>query len=204
MTEKKLVVITGASSGIGKALYNKYKELLEYDVLGLSRRGPDLFVDLKDLRKFSMSHSVDILINCAGIMPLENETEEVMQVNFWGAYYLTKKLLCKDMCIINIASVSATHPDPHQPIYAASKAALIAMSKSLAKQWASFGVRVNCISPGFYDTNLVVGETPQNLIDTIPMMYEEDPLNLFPVVRMIERTKYMTGANIVVDGGLTA
>jgi NAD(P)-dependent dehydrogenase (short-subunit alcohol dehydrogenase family) len=92
--------------------------------------------------------------------------------------------------------------DPDLPIYAASKAALISLTKSLAKSYAP-DVRVNCISPGFFKTNLVDEPTPTELIHTIPMKYEEDAKKITPVVDLIWKSQYMTGANIVIDGGVS-
>ena len=64
-------------------------------------------------------------------------------------------------------------------------------------------VRVNCISPGFFNTNLVEGDTPQELIDQVPMLREAQPEEIIPVIDMLQKSTYMTGANIVIDGGLS-
>lgn len=104
-------------------------------------------------------------------------------------------------CIINIASISGMIAEPELPVYAASKAAVLSLTKSLARLYAP-RVRVNAISPGFYNTNLVEGPTPPELLEKVPMKYESNPEELYPIVAMIYQTKYMTGANIVVDGGL--
>lgn len=214
MTRK--IVITGASSGIGKTLYECFKEDVSWrcsrgrfiskkEIIGISRRGPDMIVDLMDtLKDTPMVTDVYVLINCAGIMPLEESNPmEIMEVNFWGTYKMINNLhFVDDACIINIASVSGVRPDADTPVYCASKAAIISLTKSLALKLAP-STRVNCISPGFYRTNLVPGETPQEFISKIPLRYEDDPINLYTIVTSIIDTPYMTGANIVVDGGIS-
>jgi NAD(P)-dependent dehydrogenase (short-subunit alcohol dehydrogenase family) len=218
-------LVTGASSGLGEAIYEHLILSHEFDnVYGLSRRGPDIEFDLTTLRGPSRSlyqrvKELDLLINCAGIMSLDERLEQydIFNVNFWGAYWVIqtfRNLLLYDpelpsveegpsnKCIINIASVSGMKADPDVPVYAASKAALISLTKSLAKSYAP-DVRVNCISPGFFKTNLVDEPTPTELIHTIPMKYEEDPKKITPVVDLIWKSQYMTGANIVIDGGVS-
>jgi NAD(P)-dependent dehydrogenase (short-subunit alcohol dehydrogenase family) len=206
--EKTTAIITGASSGIGKALYNGLA--LHFDeMVGVGRTGPDICIDVRDARQYFTTAKwpirCNLLINCAGIMPFE-ESREVFDVNFWGAYEMIqvlheRNLFTKDACIINIASISGIVNDAELPIYSASKAALISLTKSLAKAFAP-DIRVNCISPGlFYPTKLAPGEPPQALIDKAPLKCFGNPEELVEVALTIYRTKYMTGANVVVDGG---
>ena len=92
--------------------------------------------------------------------------------------------------------------DPYTPIYAAGKAGIINLTKSLAVRLAP-DIRVNCVSPGFFDTNLVQGKTPKQLINQVPMKREAQPKEIIPVIHMLQESSYITGANIVIDGGLS-
>lgn len=204
----EVAVVTGASSGIGKALYEGLKAGFGR-VVGISRRGPDIRLDVRLVRPDGppIVDRCDLLVNCAGIMPLqEGDGREIMEVNFWGAVNVTMNLLpllkASNGCVINVSSVSAFRPDKYLPFYAASKAALTSWSKAMALKLAP-DVRVNCLSPGFVKTNLVPGETPQELVSSIPMGREAESEELVEIVLAIWRTKYMTGADIVVDGGVS-
>jgi len=219
MTER-CAVVTGASSGIGKAIYEGLKESASTlglnSVIGVSRRGPDIKAqlprDTNDVLDNLKSRCADVrlLVNCAGIMVLGEETYAapgyIFEVNFWAPYLLTvglaDRLRSGGGCVINIASVSGLVGDPGLPIYAASKAALISLTKSLALKYAP-DIRVNAISPGFFRTNLVEGETPKELINQVPMRYEAEPKQLVGTVITMFLNDYMTGANVVVDGGLS-
>lgn len=200
----KTVVVTGASSGLGKLIYAGYKNLPGYSVIGMSRRGPDVCYDFRQ----GIPHykqNVDILINCAGMLRIP-ETDlaevEIFQVNFWAAYDLIQKLLRDNMLIVNIASISGMQSDPETPIYGASKAALLSLTSSLAKKYAHRNIRVNSISPGFYPTPLVPGEVPQEILDAVPLGWQKGKFtDIFEIIRMMERLEYMTGTNIVIDGG---
>ena len=220
MDEIRTAVVTGASSGIGAMIYSRLQKMTgRYDrVVGISRRGPDLSFDLGIMNTHDYNtikgqllgdeDEISLLVNCAGIMPLKEAGHEqhIFDVNFWGTYKITMALLPKLIeakgCVINIASVSGMVAEPDEVIYAVSKAAVISLTKSLAVKLAP-SVRVNCISPGFFDTNLVEGPAPPDLIETVPMRYEADVEELWPVALSIISSGYMTGANIVVDGGLS-
>lgn len=203
------VVITGCSSGIGKSICTGF---VGEEVVCIDRtHGYDLStIDelFRAIGDINVSPT-DVLINNAGIMLFEgglnNEQAQVMaQLNMMSVWSLLRQVnVVNGGNIINIASIAGVNHDEDTALYSATKAAVISLTKSYAKLYAPRRIRVNCISPGLFDTNLVAEPTPQWLIDRVPLKYEENPDNLVPVVRMILDTKYMTGANIVVDGGLS-
>lgn len=211
-----VAIVTGASSGIGQAIY-EHLQGFEGGVIGVSRRGPDVYLDLLPQGKYepSIDKLLDcecaLLVNCAGMMSFDEYTDveaarNTVELNFWVPYRLMRlfeaDLIRNRGSVINIASVSAHTAEPAFPLYAASKVALVSLTRSFAARWAAHGVRVNSISPGYVKSNLVPGGTPQDLIDTIPLGFEAEPEMLLPVVDMLINSPYITGADIVVDGGL--
>lgn len=209
----KTVVVTGASSGIGKAIYDGYRALnyehdgpalQQYNVIGISRRGPDIYHNL-DRSIPSVKPNVDILINCAGVMRIPENLDHlplIFNINIVSPYLLIEKMVKPNMLIVNIASISGMQADPETPLYGATKAALISLTMSLAKKYANINTRVNCISPGFYPTQLVPGEVPKHVLEGPPIGWQKAQLDdIFKVIRMMEELPYMTGANIVIDGG---
>ncbi len=216
-----MILVTGASSGIGKRIYKYFSKRFDYQtVYGVSRRGPTLLIDLSTVkgRKALLNevklrgYRISCLVNNAGVLHLDesnySECMKMVNLNLIAVWQLTEMLypyMVDGGCIINISSVSGLNSDSDTPLYGATKAGVISLTKSYAKKFANGTpkVRVNCISPGFFDTNLVEESTPQYLIDKVPLLREAKTEEILPVVDMIMNCEYLTGANIVVDGGLS-
>jgi 3-oxoacyl-[acyl-carrier protein] reductase len=110
--------------------------------------------------------------------------------------------------IVNMASVSGMFAATATPTYGAAKAAVIAMTKTMAQEWAPHGIRVNCVAPGSIRTDRSVGtpETDALLEATIPMGRRGHQEEVAKVILFLasDLASYVTGDAIVVDGGLTS
>jgi 3-oxoacyl-[acyl-carrier protein] reductase len=163
--------------------------------------------------------SVDILVNNAGIIKdslllrmSEEVWDSVINVNLKGAFHCTKAAL-KTMVrqrwgrIVSISSVAGIEGNFGQSNYAASKGGLISFTKSIAKEVASRNITVNAVAPGFIDTEIVAGITPEFkklILSRIPLGAfgdMEDVANLVAYLASDEG-KYITGEVIRVDGGI--
>jgi len=110
--------------------------------------------------------------------------------------------------IVAVASTSGVNSPPGQANYAASKAGLLALVRVLAKELGSYGVRVNAVVPGFIDTAMTRSMPRQQLesyVDRIPLGRIGAPKDVAPVVRFLlsDQAAYVSGASVVIDGGLT-
>ena len=161
---------------------------------------------------------IDILVNNAGITKdslilrmKEQNWDQVMNTNLKGAFYSTKIVLRHMMKkkygrIINITSIVGLQGNPGQSNYAASKAGLIGFSQSIAKEVASRGITVNCIAPGWIETEMtndIPQDMKENIIRNIPIGKTgaaEDIANTALFLSSKE-AKYITGQTITVDGG---
>jgi NAD(P)-dependent dehydrogenase (short-subunit alcohol dehydrogenase family) len=168
---------------------------------------------------------IDIVVNAAGIAPsnLKAETykveefRRVLDVNLWGTFIINKTAGVaminegRGGSIINIASMSGSivnYPQ-EQSAYNASKAGVIQLTKSLAAEWAKYGIRVNAISPGYMDTALnrvPALEAQKKVWCTLTpqgRLGDVDELNGLAVYLAGDGSKFMTGANVIIDGGYT-
>ena len=166
---------------------------------------------------------VDILINNAGIswgaMPEEmklDQWQKVIDVNLTGCFLMAQAcgkemLKQKSGSVINIASIAGLTSSANGPFYAgysASKAGLIGLSRELAASWGRMGIRVNCISPGFFHSRLAdamidIYERSVQENNPIPRVGNEGELKGVAVFLASDASGYVTGQNIVVDGGMT-
>jgi len=162
---------------------------------------------------------IDVLVNNAGITRdnlllrmSEEEWDQVLSVNLKGAFNATKAVARGMMkrrsgAIVNIASVIGLMGNAGQANYAASKAGLIGFTKSIAREFASRGVRCNAIAPGFIKTAMT-DKLSQDVVDglksQIPMGTLGEPEDVARVVRFLvgPSAAYITGQVIAVDGGM--
>jgi len=161
----------------------------------------------------------DILINNAGITAdqlflrmSDDDWDDVINTNLTGTFNLTKIFL-KNMIknkfgrIINISSISGLMGNPGQVNYSSSKAALNGFTKSLAKEVGSRNITVNCVAPGFIDTDMTsyIGENERNeILKKIPLNKFGSPEDISKLVMflMSDEASYITGQTISIDGGL--
>jgi 3-oxoacyl-[acyl-carrier protein] reductase len=161
----------------------------------------------------------EVLVNNAGIrkdavlaMMKESEWHDVLEVNLSGVFYMCKFAVMSLMRkrygrIINITSPSGKYGFEGQANYAASKAGLIALTKSLSKEVARRGITVNCVSPGFIATELIE-DLPKELRDSyiaqIPLRRFGKPEEVAACVLFLasREASYVNGATLEVTGGL--
>ncbi|WCL52789.1 3-oxoacyl-ACP reductase FabG [Gimibacter soli] len=162
---------------------------------------------------------VDILVNNAGITRdglamrmKDDDWDSVMQVNLESAFRLSKAMLRPMMKarfgrIVNITSVVGVTGNPGQCNYAASKAGLIGMSKSLAQEVASRGITVNCVAPGFIVTPMTDAlndDQKKAITDGIPAGTLGTPEDIAAAVLYLASPEsgYVTGQTLHVNGGM--
>ncbi len=164
--------------------------------------------------------TIDILVNNAGITKdnlimrmSDEEFDDVIRVNLKGTFNMIKAVSRQMMKqrngrIINIASVVGLMGNAGQANYSASKAGIIGLTKTFAREIASRNVTVNAIAPGFIVsdmTNNLPDDIKQKMLDTIPLKSfgtAEDVANA-AVFLASEQSKYITGQTLSVDGGMT-
>jgi len=177
-----------------------------------------------EVEKFSktilaMFDSVDILINNAGITKdnllirmNEQEWDDVLSTNLKSTFLMTKALVRPMMKarkgrIVNITSIIGIRGNAGQANYAASKAGIIGLTKTTAREFASRNITCNAVAPGFIQTDMTqaLGEkTREELLKEIPLGILGETSDIANVVLFLasEEARYITGQVICVDGGM--
>ena len=158
--------------------------------------------------------TVQFLVNNAGIthdgllaMMKEEDFDAVLDTNLKGAFNMIRHMTglfirAREGCIINITSVSGMMGNAGQCNYSASKAGLIGLTKSVAKELAPKGIRCNAVAPGFIATDMTGNQTDNPLLDMIPLGKMGEPEDVADAVAYLAAAKYVTGEVLRVDGGI--
>jgi 3-oxoacyl-[acyl-carrier protein] reductase len=168
---------------------------------------------------FQHTEKIDVLVNNAGIskdgiIPLlkEDDWDKTININLKGAF-LCSKIAVKKMLrqkygrIINISSVVGFTGNPGQAAYSASKAGIIAFTKSAAQEFASRNITVNAVAPGFIDTDMtktLPEKVQKEIAAKIPLGKIGENKNVADAVKFLssEKASYITGQTIHVNGGM--
>ena len=244
MSEKKIVLITGATRGIGLAILKEMSNH-NYIVLGTGTNensinilkdelkvnkieGKAYLLDIKNQEsinnllesiKKDYTNTPDILVNNAGvtndnllIRMDDDQWLDTIETNI-NSLYKISKLFIKPMIkkrngrIICISSVVANTGNAGQTNYVTSKAGMIGFCKSLAKEVATRGITVNCVSPGFIETDMTEklnDSQKEQIFKNIPTNKMGRPEDIAYAVSFLasEKASYITGETIHVNGGL--
>jgi len=219
-----------AEKGANLALCATGAETLAKAKENLSKHGVKIYTQAVDISKATEAQNfidnaveflggVDVLVNNAGIARdnlavrlSEEDWDAVINVNLKGAFFTSKAALKHMMkkragSIINLTSIVGQSGNAGQVNYSASKAGLIGVTKTLAKEFASRNIRVNAVAPGFVETEMtqnIKPEVKEGLLEAIPLHRFASAQDIAKAILFLagEDASYITGQILAVNGGL--
>jgi 3-oxoacyl-[acyl-carrier protein] reductase len=242
MLKDKVILVTGASRGIGRATalllaeqgakvivnYNKSEKEAEEVISVIRGKGKEAILikanvaneeEIKEMfteirEKFGR---IDVLVNNAGIMKNNlllmtktDEFNEIVETNCKGVFLCMRaaaKMMMKKMSgkIINLSSIVGVNGNSGQIVYSGSKAFLIGVTKSAAKELGMYGITVNAVAPGLIDTDLIKDlkeDIKQDLVNNISLGRIGTPEDVAKVILFLcsELSDYVSGQVIGIDG----
>ena len=223
----------GIGLAIAKTLKNKgYKTVVCYSndeaaALSAQESGLDVFKcdvsspkDVQNLKAFIESRygGADVLVNCAGVsleqkvvldVTLE-EFDRLFDVNVKGTFLLTNAMLPKMLekekgVIVNISSIWGIDGGACEAVYSATKGAINAYTKALAKEFGSANIRVNCVAPGYIDTRMnahLTQEDRAEFVSSLMIKRVGTCEDVASAVAFLIENEYVTGQILRIDGGM--
>jgi NAD(P)-dependent dehydrogenase (short-subunit alcohol dehydrogenase family) len=219
----KVAVVSGGASGIGAATVAALaREGAQVGILDLSGREPCDVTNAEQVRAaMDRFEKIDVLVTAAGIAVRhsvsdedEDEWDRCMAVNLKGIFLCSKFALARMRSggsIIHLSSVTGIVGVRDRAAYSASKGAIIALTRNMALDYATQGIRVNCICPGFVRTPLLDAllrdpERTRRLTALHPLGRLGEPEDVASAIVFLASAEasWITGAAFVVDGGFSA
>jgi short-subunit dehydrogenase len=225
----KAIALELAANGMHCNVLDRAGDLVEATVAQISEGGGTAtghICDVTDeagIKSVSNSiNSCDVLVNAAGLVRpgaladlTTSEWHELLNVNLTGYFLMAREftphlVASGNGSMIHVASISSANPQGSSGAYSVSKAGVVIMSKQLAFELGSKGVRSNTVSPGLVRTPMTeayyqVGDVAQRRDAAVPVGRVAKPADIADVVTFLasDRARYITGADLVADGGFS-
>jgi 3-oxoacyl-[acyl-carrier protein] reductase len=224
MSREGCALVTGGTRGIGAAVVERLRAD-GWPVVALARTGGDVLADVSDPEAVAAAFDevesrhgpVLVLVNNAGqrrdgltIRMSPEDWRQVLAVNLDGAFHCTRRALRSMLNarwgrIVNVSSVVAAHANPGQANYAASKAGLLAFTRTIAREMGKKGITCNAVTPGIVETDMT-RDVVDELVELVPAGRAGTPQDVAAAVGFLcsEEAAYVNGATLAVDGALAA